>query len=143
MCVAVREGAVTTASTVDGSFLAGADLEEANPIALALSDFGFCAIAFEGEGGPIQVLDQNLVTIGKRRIGRTVRSWRCVSWGDGVDYLLVATQDNALLMLSLPFLEERVLPLLPGFVAVEIEFLASMRLLVLIDPDGRLYRVFL
>jgi hypothetical protein len=143
-CISIsHDGFAVAASADDGKFIAAADLKECDPSTIALSDFGFFVVGFNQGSCLLKVLDQNLVVITEKRVGWLVQAWKCLSWGDGVDYLIVVTKDSVLILLSLPFLEELVLPIEIDTVVAEIDFICNERILVLADADGRVYSITL
>jgi hypothetical protein len=142
MCVSVSfDGFAIASATHNGGFMAGIDLGQTDPSRVAISDFGFVVVAFNKAGCLIKVLDQNLVPITEKTIGGLVHAWKCVTWADGSECLLLAMQDQRLLLAALPFLEDPRLLIHLDFDVGHVEFHRDPATIVVGDIEGRIYPI--
>ena len=70
------------------------------------------------------------------------KCWKCVSWTDGADYLVICREDRSLALYKLPFLEEVEVDLAIGENPVKIEVVpAKDPVLLIADDKGGLWSI--
>jgi hypothetical protein len=139
MCVSIGDdGLLLAVSSVSGRFINGVDLRENEPSHLAVSDFGFIAVAFnQSDGCLIHVLDQNLRAICEKKIAQTILCWKYVHWRDGGEYLLSALRTN-LVLLKLPFVEVVSLDFPTDGSIQSVDFIANPMRIIRISSTGKM-----
>ena len=142
MCVAIgQRGFLVAVSTLDGTYIGGKRLGLADPGHVAISDFGSIAVcSTQRNKSTIKVVDQNLVDVCEKEIPIVVKCWKCISWTDGADYLVICREDRSLALYKLPFLEEVEVDLAIGENPVTIEVVqAKDPVLLIADDKGGLW----
>jgi WD40 repeat protein len=140
MCVSVDDdGLLLAVSSVSGRFIHGIDLHESEPSLLAVSDFGFIAVAFNRtDGCVIHILDQNLRQVYERKIPETISCWKLLNWSDGGDYLLSVLSNDRLVLIKLPFVDIMDLDIGHGPLHF-VDFVENPMRIVLISTAGKMH----
>ena len=144
ICVAIgQRGFLVAVSTLDGTYIGGKRLGLADPGHVAISDFGSIVVcSSQRNKSTIKVVDQNLVDVCEKEIPIVVKCWKCVSWTDGADYLVICREDRSLALYKLPFLEEVEVDLAIGENPVTIEVVpAKDPVLLIADDKGGLWSI--
>lgn len=137
ICVGIgQRGFMVSASTVTGEYLGGKSIGISDPSHVAISDFGSIAVcSTQGDKSTIIVVDQNLVHVCRKEIPGVVKCWKCVSWNDGSDYLVIGCEDRRVMLYRLPFLEELPVNIEIGGNPVAMEVIRSEHTLIMISDD--------
>jgi len=108
ICVSVgQDGRLVWTSTISGEFLNGMELGPSDPSLVAVSDFGWIAVAFSRRGVHlVNIVDQNLVPVAQKVFSVGIRCWKCVPWGGGAEYVVACFADLRIVAFRLPFLDE-------------------------------------
>ena len=139
MCVTVSQfGYLISASTIDGNYLNGKDLGLVDPTHVAISDFGAIIVGFNTfDKCVVKIVDQNLLDICEVDIPAVVKCWKCISWNDGAEYLLVCCENKRLELYKLPFLEKMELDIHIDKMPVSIEVVKGKSPVVIVtDNEG-------
>jgi hypothetical protein len=137
--VVTRNGFVMAVSLLNGRYRCGNKLGMSNPSHSLVIQAGFALVCFNGpDSHIIFVLDQNMILVMKNTFDGCIQCWTTLEF-NGTDFVVFALDDQRILALRVPLLDEVVMDALAPFLPQFIAYLKADRVCYLASTRGEVY----